>query len=491
MEFPTVLTWVLGILIVIDLALRLVALFIVPRNRTPASGTAWLMTVTFFPLIGFLLFLAIGTNHLPKQRREKQREAALRINGKSPTLHVETALGNAPDWFVEVIDLNQRLGGMPLVGGNQVHIMHETLESYDAMIAEIDRAQQRVHVQFYILAYDETTAPFFAALRRAVQRGVTVRILIDYWASRRTRGFAQTRRELDAIGATWAYTLPFKPMRGHMQRPDLRNHRKIVTVDGEVGFTGSLNLVHPSYHKPKAIRRGMRWIDLMARFEGPVVAELDAVFATDWFIEVGEEVIEESLQRRFARNVHELRGPVQCQVVPSGPGYASESNLQMFLALLYHARHSVEIVSPYFVPNDAMLYAMANIRARGINVDLYVSEMADQFLVHHAQCSYYEQLLQMGVRIWRYRAPALLHTKYVIVDDQVSALGSSNMDMRSFTLNMEVTVLLYGEATANVLGDIARLYRSSSVQLTLGEWSTRPWYKRMADNICRLTSALQ
>lgn len=483
--------WVLLGLMALDVVIRVIALLVVPRNRTPASGTAWLLTISFLPFVGILLFLVIGTNHLPRERRLKQELAARRIGGRSPSLHVETGLVGAPDWFTEVIELNQRLSGMPLVGGNHVHIHEDAAKAFARMVDDIDRARHRVHVQFYILAYDETTAPLFAALQRAVARGVKVRVLIDFWASRRTAGFRRTRRELEATGADWAYMLPLEPLRGRFQRPDLRNHRKIVTIDGEIGYTGSLNLIHPSYHKRKAIRRGMHWVDLMARFDGPAVAELDAVFATDWFIECGEEVLEETLTERFARDVHELRGPVHCQIVASGPGYANESNLKMFLALLYHARTSVQIVSPYFVPNEAMLYALTNITARGVRVDLYVSEIADQFLVQHAQSSYYEQLLRMGVHIWRYRAPNLLHTKYVVVDQLVSALGSSNMDMRSFTLNMEVTVLLYGEGPAAALERIAKDYRANSTQLTMEEWRQRSVPQTIADNLCRLTSSLQ
>jgi cardiolipin synthase len=138
-----------------------------------------------------------------------------------------------------------------------------------------------------------------------------------------------------------------------------------------------------------------------------------------------------------------------------------------------------------------MLYALTNITARGVRVDLYVSEIADQFLVQHAQSSYYEQLLRMGVHIWRYRAPNLLHTKYVVVDQLVSALGSSNMDMRSFTLNMEVTVLLYGEGPADALERIAKDYRANSTQLTMEEWRQRSVPQTIADNLCRLTSSLQ
>lgn len=480
-----------GAVIAVDVVLRVVALLIIPRNRTPASGTAWLLTATIIPIFGFLLFLLIGSNHLPRHRRRKERAAALRIRGKAPTQHIETGLHDAPAWFGEVVDLNQGMAGMPLVGGNDVHIEEDTAHALEQMVEAIDAARDRVHVEFYILAHDDSTREFFEALRRAAERGVTVRVLIDYWASRRVPGFAQTRRVLDSVGVQWAYMLPLEPLRGRFQRPDLRNHRKIVTIDGEIGFTGSLNVIHPSYHKRRALRRRMQWIDIWTRFDGPVVAELDAVFATDWFIECDQEVLGESLPERFARDRHELRGPTMSQVVPSGPGYSRETNMQMFLSLLYHAEHHVHIVSPYFVPNEAMLYALANAASRNVTIDLYVSEWGDQMLVYHAQCSYYEQLLRMGVRIWRYRPPNLLHTKYVVVDGLVSALGSSNMDMRSFMLNMEVTVLLYGEPVADRLGQIAARYRRCSTQLTLEEWSTRRWYQTLTDNVCRLTSALQ
>ena len=172
---------------------------------------------------------------------------------------------------------------------------------------------------------------------------------------------------------------------------------------------GSQNIIDRSYNKRSNIRRGLKWKELVARVEGPIVSGLDAIFATDWYLETGERA------HARARRVFEQPGEAQdldCQVVPSGPGFRSENNLKLFLALLYAAQEKLIITSPYFVPDEAMLYAISGATQRGIHVELFVSEIGDQALVYHAQRSYYEALLRAGVKIYMYKAPYILHAKH-------------------------------------------------------------------------------
>lgn len=477
--------------LLINLAVCATAVLVIPRNRTPASGTAWLMLVFLQPIIGMLLFLAIGNNHVPRSRREKQEHVGALLRSQAPRPDLGDALSEFSPWVASVVGLVHSLGGMPLVGGNGIRLQPHYERFFDDLVADIDAAERFVHVQFYILAADDATEPVFAALERATARGVRVRVLLDFWASRMRPGFRRTRRRLEEVGAIWTFALPLHPLHGEYQRPDLRNHRKIVVIDGKIGWTGSQNLVASDYDRASARRRGMRWVDLMARVEGPVVLELETVFRADWYVERGEIIDEVDLRRMLMGRGEVIAQPVLCQVLPSGPGYDAETNLQLFLALLSRARERVAIVSPYFVPNDAMLYALRGAVARGIELDLYVSETGDHFLVHHAQCSYYEQLLDIGVRIHRYAAPNLLHTKFAWVDGEVVAIGSSNMDMRSFQLNMEVTMLVCGREPCVRFLEVERSLRGSSTRLTKEEWGRRSWPNRVLDNLCRLTSALQ
>lgn len=182
---------------------------------------------------------------------------------------------------------------------------------------------------------------------------------------------------------------------------------------------------------------------------------------------------------------------MDCQIVPSGPGYPSENNLRLFLNLLYVAQKSIIITSPYFVPDESMLYAITTATARGVVVELFVSEIGDQAMVYHAQRSYYEALLLAGVRIWMYKSPTILHAKHFTIDDEVAVIGSSNMDMRSFSLNFEVSLMVRSADFVEDLREVQQDYRENSRELTMFEWRKQPLRSTVLDNLARLTAGLQ
>jgi cardiolipin synthase len=473
-----------------DVALRVAALAVVPRNRRPSSALAWLLAINLMPYAGPLAFAVIGYPQLPRARREKQRRMDELIHERTiRTTEVDESQARPPQWLAPVTRMNRRLGAMPFLGGNSATLHPGGTATLAEMAAEVDRAQRFVHAEFYLFEVDASTTPFVEALGRAVERGVTVRVLLDHLASLRSRGYATTRAELTRRGVQWRLMLPLQPLRGKVQRPDLRNHRKLLVVDGEVGWTGSQNMIDPSYNR-RDRARGLQWVDLVVRFEGPVVAELDAVFVTDWYSETDELL---PLEERSTPVAHPDQddGDLDCQVVPSGPGFPGENNLKLFIALLHSAQREVVLTTPYFVPDESLLAAITTAAERGLSVELFVCEEGDQWLVHHAQCSYYEALLRAGVRIWLYPAPFVLHAKHISVDGQIVVVGSSNMDIRSFTLDLEVSVMVRGDAFVEALREVQDGYRARSRELTLAEWSQRPRGQRMLDGVARLTSALQ
>lgn len=480
--------WTLSVLI-IDNLIRITALFIVPRNRRPTSGMAWLMAIFFLPIPGLLLFLIIGSKRLPKKREQKQdainnfvKEIADREEGDLVWKGEPLQPG-----LESVVKLGRTLGAQPMMQGNSATMCIDYEESLAQMAAAIREAQAYVHVEFYILVLDETTADVFEALREACARGVKVRVLTDHISAVRNPGKKRTADALDDMGADWAYMLPVRPWRGEYQRPDLRNHRKLIVVDGKVGFMGSQNLVDSSYNKPANRRRGLHWKDLMVRVEGPIVLGLEAVFQGDWYLETDEYLT------HLTDNPLELEmpGKLECQIVPSGPGYAGENNLQVFVALLYTARRRISITSPYFVPDGSIMNALRAATARGVEVELFVSEIGDQAVVYHAQRSYYEELLRAGVRIWMFRPPYILHSKHFTVDDAVAVVGSSNMDQRSFGLNMEISMVVHGTSFVKDLDDVNDYYRANARELTIEEWMKQPLRWQLLDGLARLTSALQ
>jgi cardiolipin synthase len=486
---PEILTLsVIIILIAVDAAVRVFALFYLPRNRRPQTATAWLLAIFFLPYLGILLFLLLGSARLPRSRRLKQREINAYI--LETTDGIERVKRDAPwpTWLGPIVELNRTLGAMPLVGGNAAVMYSDNQVALDAMTEAIRQAKRTVHAEFYILSLDEVTAPFFDALDDAVKRGVTVRVLLDHLGNWQYPGFTRTKKRLTEMGAQWHLMLPFQPLRGRIQRPDLRNHRKLLVVDGDIAFTGSANVIETGYQRRRNHRRGLHWKDYMARFEGPVVAGIDAIFVTDWYSET-DELLEREAARPTATSDGE--GELDCQVVPSGPGFSGENNLRLFNSLVYAAQKRIILTSPYFVPDDSMLYAITTAAQSGLQVELIVSEIGDQFLVYHAQRSYYEALLKAGVRIFLYKKPTILHAKHFTIDDEVSVIGSSNMDMRSFTLDLEVSVMVRGGDFLQQLRAIEDDYRANSREITLDEWNARPALSQAVDTIARLTAALQ
>lgn len=480
-------TWWLILVFFADLVIRVTAIIVVPRNRRPTAAMAWLLAIYFIPLIGVFLFLLIGNPRLPRKRRRKQEQINDYIHDTSASLDFGTLRPHAPDWFTSLVTLNRTLGAMPLAGDNAAQLISEYQASLDAMAEAIRAAERYVHVEFYILQTDAATENFFSALEEVAARGVTVRVLLDHWANRGKPFYKQTRRRLDAMGAQWHLMLPVQPFKGKYQRPDLRNHRKLLVVDGRVAFTGSQNVTDSTYNLPKNIRRGLHWVDLMARIEGPVVASINAVFLSDWYSET-DEILTDEID---LFDVKSGPGDLDCQIIPSGPGFEFQNNLKLFAGLLYAAQRKIIIVSPYFVPDEALLLAITTACQRGIHVELFVSEEGDQAMVYHAQRSYYEALLRAGVQIWMYRRPYILHSKSMTIDDEVAIIGSSNMDMRSFGLNMEISMLVRGEEFVRQMRDVEADYRALSRNLTLEEWEKQPLRSTVLDNLARLTSALQ
>ncbi|MCS6559526.1 cardiolipin synthase [Curtobacterium flaccumfaciens] len=475
------------LLVLLDLAIRVFSIIYVPINRKPQTATAWLLAIFLIPYIGFIVFLVIGSTKLPRARREKQTEINAYILEQTEGIERVRRDHPWPAWLESVTRLNRELGAMPLVGGNSAELYPDSEESIAEMTRAIDQSRRFVHVEFYIATLDDTTRPFFEALARAQSRGVTVRFLLDHWASRGYPGYKDTLAFMDQAGIEWHLMLPLLPLQGKFQRPDLRNHRKIMVIDGSVAFTGSQNLIDASYDIKSHIEKGMVYKDLFARFEGPVVAGLNALFVTDWYSETDELLLRESDPVQRADRGDAL----DCQVVPSGPGFDGENNLRLFNALLYSAQQKVSITSPYFVPDDSMLYAITTTAQRGVDVELFVGEMGDHAMTWHAQRSYYEELLRAGVRIWLYREPTILHAKHFTIDDEVSVIGSSNMDMRSFSLNLEVSVMVRGHRFVDALREVQDSYKEHSFELTLDAWVDRPRRSKVLDNVARLTAALQ
>jgi cardiolipin synthase len=376
----------------------------------------------------------------------------------------------------QAVTLAENLGGLPILGGNSAELLVDYSGTIARLVADIDQAKNHVHLLFYIFLNDGATAPIIDALGRAARRGVTCRVLVDAVGSRPTLKTLVIK--LKAQGVAIHEMLPLSLLPWKLVRPDLRNHRKIAVIDGRIGYTGSQNLVCAEF------KEGITYEEVMVRLSGPVVLDLQYVFAEDWFLETNEV-----LEGEAEFPGPEIAGAVPAQALPSGPGHPTQNNQRLIVALVHGARKQVVLTTPYFIPDEPLLQAMQTAVLRGVDVHLMVSEKADNLIVSLAQHSYYEELLKAGVHIHAYRKN-FLHAKHLSVDTAVAMIGTSNLDIRSFALNAEVMLMIYDSGVAAELAvEQQRCYTNTHL-LTLESWQQRPFARKLAENLARLLSPL-
>lgn len=482
-----------SIVLAIDLAIKVIALIYIPKNRRPSSAMAWLLAIFLISGIGLVLFFAIGNNKLPKKRRKIQREIDAYYQqtiAKHPEFKKFIVPTSKLNKYEDIATLNEALGTLPTIGGNSATLLPDYYGAIDAIRKDIDVATHYVHIEYFIISADSKTKALIQSIAQAVNRGVKVRILLDHLGSFGFPGFKQTLQQLKLTGAEVQLMLPVQPLKGKYQRPDLRNHRKIVVIDGHISYGGSQNLIDRTYRKKANLRKGLKWQELVIRVEGPL-AQLayNPVFICDWFSETGVllnrlDNPEMDISIRGSGNLH-------CQLLPSGPGFDNDNNLKLFSAMLYKAKNKAIITSPYFVPDEVMMSAVTAAAERGVEVVLFVSEIGDQFMVFNAQRSYYEQLLRSGVRIFAYKKPYILHSKHISIDDDLAVVGSSNMDIRSFELDLETSLVLYDKEMVDQMRSVEAMYYKNSTEITLQSWLKRPLRSKVAESLMRLTSSLQ
>lgn len=477
MLFGDLTSWA-GLYFLSEWIVRIAMLVVVPFRRSPEAAKGWLLLIFFLPWPGLMVYLLIGRPKLPRWRRE---QIAKLPDALAP---VTERLRTHPNIFHPILapELNQgvrlaeALGHLPIFGGNSAVLLAEYDASIDRLVADIDAARHHVHLLFYIYADDPTAGRVTAALERAARRGVACRVLMDAVGSRLPLRMLGPR--MTAAGIQVHAVLPLGVFKRSIARIDLRNHRKIAVIDGRIGYTGSQNLVASGF------KQGLTFEELMVRVEGPVVLALQFVFVADWFLET-DQVLENP--EIFPDPVES--GTLCAQVLPSGVNYPTQNNQRLFVALIHGAHKRVVITTPYFIPDEALLQALQTAVYRGVEVHLVVSKQADQFFVSRAQWSYYQELIESGVHIHLYRV-RFLHAKHLSIDDDISVIGSSNMDIRSFALQAEISLILYDQEITRRLAREQERYFAGSDLLTLDACLRRPFFEKWVQHLARLLSPL-
>lgn len=461
-------------------AIRLVMLPIVLARKRPPATVSWLAVIFFLPWVGLFFYLLIGEHRLGR-RRSREHARAMHLIRKLTDTAIEHAAQHPPRIRADRADLvrlTQSLAEMPAVGGNDAELVDEPDEFIKGLIADIDGASRSVHLLFYIYADDRTGRLVADALKRAAARGVECRVLADAVGSPSL--FKGLHSELRAAGVLVEAALQVNPLRRRLHRIDLRNHRKIGVIDGTIAWVGSQNIVNADYGGSKA----GPWRDLMVRLVGPVAVQCEVVFYEDWYFATGKLLPKDS-----ELVDPESAGEATVQTVPSGPVYDSDVFLNFVVGVIHEAEHHVVITSPYFVPDPAVLLAMKIVVGRGIRVDVVLPKTSNHPLICAAAQAHFAPLLEAGVHIHLHQQ-GLLHAKTIRVDNDIAIIGSGNFDMRSFYLNFEFNLVLYGQKPTNALRRIHETYIAQSTPLALADWCRRPRWKNAIDNAAGLLSPL-
>ncbi|HEY0334891.1 MAG TPA: cardiolipin synthase [Stenotrophomonas sp.] len=463
-------TWLLAL----DWLIRLAALLWIPARTTPGAARSWLLLVGFVPVLGLPLYLLFGHPWLSRQRLQRQAQASQVIREQQTPLASLRWLPTVDTSIDEIVPLVERQGDFMPTHGNAVDLLDDYRGSLAALIADIDGARDRVHLLYYLMFDDAVGEAVVEALLRAAARGVRCRLLLDAVGAK--RALRRYRKRLRQGGVLVHALLPGGLRWRRSGRMDLRNHRKVAVIDNRVGFVGSQNLAEPAFVAGHPNR------ELVVRVRGPAVNHLEAVFASDWFVETGERL-------QVGADAPASPGRVATQLLPSGPAYPFENARDAVNALIHLARRRVVLVTPYFVPDEATLSALRIAAVSGVEVQLILSLSNNQRLTAWAQEAYYDELLRCGVRISLYR-PHFLHAKHLSVDEDIALIGSINLDIRSFALNAEIGLLCYDRDVVARLRQIEQEYLDDSRTLALDEWRARPTWRRSREGIARLADAL-
>lgn len=475
------------------------------ERRRPTTTLTWLVVLVFLPPIGLAFYWLIGRRKARRSRRARRRQALLPTEATAAMAKLDTSPVDLSPQLRGLIRLALQRSAAPVRRAEQVELLPVARDAFASMEAEIRQAQHRIHMLFYIWRDDATGERMLDLLCERARAGVKVRLMYDDFGAIGTplRHF----RRLEQAGG---HVARFAPLRVRLARPrsrlDFRNHRKLLCIDGQIGFTGGLNIAD-EYRG--TMRSGRVWSDLWLRMTGDAVIGLEAVFVEDW-LSATDELIElwSDLPEFEARTRPSMvdrpstpmrsTGPL-VQVIPSGPDQRpsrfGDDNVSViatsFVAAIGGALGRVWITTPYFIPDDAITQVLCATALRGVDVEILVPNLRDNDsrLVALAARSYYDTLLDAGCRIFEYR-PGMLHAKYMIIDETLAVVGSANLDVRSLYLNYEVTTMFYDRGVTCDLAAVFERDRSLGVAIELEGRLQAPLSERLKEGLARILSPL-
>jgi len=451
-------------------------------KKRPSATLAWLWAILFIPVLGALAYLAIGTDRLKRRRLRRRGPLLVKrlgIQVPPPTPALDAVIAALPRKARQLFQLLARINHVPVSSAKSLRLFRNAGEFYPALEQRIREARHHVHLEFYILQDDDAGMRLLGWLTEAARRGVAVRLLLDEMGSHE---LDESRLEpFKAAGGRFSWFQSLDPMRNRFFL-NLRNHRKLQVIDGNIAFVGGMN-IGVDYEGGNPVLG--HWHDAQIEAVGAVACELQEVFATDWYFATGETVPEEGYYLEASAATE--RFPVQ--VVLGGPDRRNEPIAKSFVSLLGDAEERVWIATGYFVPDDILLTALEVAAVRGVDVRLLISEKNDHPWLVKVGRSYYDQLLAAGVRIFEYSA-GINHAKVVVADSAWAMVGSANLDYRSMRLNFELNLVVHSPEQNAELARILEIDFAQCVEIDRTTFARRPSRQKMLEAALRPLSPM-
>lgn len=468
-------------LIINLLQVTMLGTVILLENRTPGKTITWLFILALLPLLGFVFYIVFGrktgllfhNKHIPDNllvKRVRQQQAELKYGD---LISIPSSKKD-----LKLVSLLLNSGLAPITVHNQVEILLNGGEKFQALFIALERASHHIHLSYFIFKDDEIGEDVLKILTRKVAEGVEVRVILDGMGSLSISGGLMRSMRKAGIQAEWFFPIRFPYLTSQL---NLRYHRKIVVVDGRTGFMGGLNIGDEYLSRDSKL--GF-WRDTHLKLEGEAVHTLQSIFLNDWYFVTRQEC---NGACYFPKTNIEQNLPIQ--ILASGPDSNQTSILQGFFSAITMAKHKVYIETPYFIPDESLIMALKTAALSGLDVRLVVQGIPEHRLTYWAMNSYFEELLQAGVKIYKYMK-GTLHAKILLIDNQLASVGSANMDLRSFLLDFEISAFIHDQSLTEQLKQNFELDLKESSEVNLKELQGRSVIVRFKESSARLFSPL-
>jgi cardiolipin synthase A/B len=448
------------------------------ENRNPVKSISWVLVLIFLPLIGMVLYLLLGQDYRKKKIISKRSirsvtdrpVASFNINCLDTTHFTGNQLN-----LIKLLYKNSEAVGYAF---NKIDVLTDGESTFDAIFDAIKEAKDHVHIQFFIFDDDKISNKLRELLIQKAKEGIRVRMIYDYWGS-----FNLSKKYLNSLIEAGVYLQSFLPFRWKISRSNkinYRNHRKVLIIDGKIGFTGGLNVADRYIYGNKL----GNWRDTFVRFEGAAVHGLQLLFMVDWYF----------VDRKFIDSPKYFPEPIKfepnlVQIVSSGPDTDWESIMQGIASAMMTATKYIYIHTPYFMPNDVIASCIEIAALSGVDVRLMIPVRSDSRLSDASTSSYLGRVLEAGVRVFIYKE-GFLHSKAIVIDDLISIIGSTNLDERSFDQNFEANAFIYDTVTSQNLKNSFMKDMENCEELTLATWTNRKHRQKLKESFARLFSPL-